>query len=185
MIEHLLQAERALANGLLDQAETLYRSAADADPRNAIAVVGLARVAVERGDEAHALELGLRALVIDPENSAAQRLVARIREVRAYRGEAVEGWTPDEVLAAAPTLGGPPAVEPSRADPTPMPEPAPTPEPTPEPTPQPAQPPGTPEPTQAREPTSEPEPTRKAWPPHQPRRPRSLLDRLLRRRPRR
>lgn len=99
MIEHLLQAERALANGLLDQAEALYRSAVEADARNAIAVVGLARVAVERGDEARALELGSRALELDPENSAAQRLVARIREVRAYRGETVEGWAPEESLA--------------------------------------------------------------------------------------
>ena len=81
MIELLLQAERALSVGLLDRAETLYRQVAAADPRNSIAVVGLARVALERGDELEALELGRRALEIDPENSAAQRLVQRLEEV--------------------------------------------------------------------------------------------------------
>ncbi len=114
MIELLLQAERALSVGLLDRAETLYRQVAAADPRNSIAVVGLARVAIERGDELEALELGRRALEIDPENSAAQRLVQRLEEVRAYRGE------PPVSVAA------PPAPEPVRAT-APRPEPMPAP----------------------------------------------------------
>ena len=85
MIELLLQAERALSVGLLEQAEILYTQVAEADPRNSIAVVGLARVALERGDEPRALELSRRALTIDPENAAAQRMVERLEEVKAYR----------------------------------------------------------------------------------------------------
>ncbi|HSK52650.1 MAG TPA: tetratricopeptide repeat protein [Clostridia bacterium] len=87
MIELLLQAERALSVGLLDQAERLYRQAADLDPRNSIAVVGLARVALERDDEPLAHDLARRALAIDPENAAAQRMVERLEEVMRYRGE--------------------------------------------------------------------------------------------------
>jgi tetratricopeptide (TPR) repeat protein len=89
MIELLLQAEGALSVGLLDRAETLYLQVERADPRNAIAVVGLSRVALERGRPQDALELARRALAIDPENVAAQRMVQRLEEVLAYRGETV------------------------------------------------------------------------------------------------
>ncbi len=109
MIELLLQAEGALSLGLLDRAETLYRQVAGADPRNSIAVVGLARVALERGDEPGALAQARRALAIDGENAAAQRLVQRLEEVLAYRGVASRA-------------------EPEMA-PAPAPEPAPVPEP--------------------------------------------------------
>ena len=89
MIEVLLQAERALSVGLVDQAERLYRLAAAADPRNSIAVVGLARVALERADDARALQLAWRAQAIDPENGAASRLAARMEEVLTTRGQAL------------------------------------------------------------------------------------------------
>jgi tetratricopeptide (TPR) repeat protein len=120
VIELLLQAEGALSLGLLDRAETLYRQVAGADPRNAIAVVGLARVALERGGESEALELARQALAIDPENSSARRMVQRLEEVLTYRG--VD-------LPVAPATPGPrvrPVVEPKSE---PAPKPAPKPEP--------------------------------------------------------
>jgi uncharacterized protein HemY len=89
VIEVLLQAEQALGMGLLDRAERLYRQAADADPRNAIAVVGLSRVALDRGDDAGALTLAWRALAIDPHNGVAIRLAGRLEEVITTRGEAL------------------------------------------------------------------------------------------------
>ncbi len=94
MIELLLQAERALSVGLVHQAEGLYRQVSDADPRNAIAVVGLARVALERADDAEAYRQARRALSIDPENVAAIRLVARLDEVFAYRGQPLPSLEP-------------------------------------------------------------------------------------------
>jgi Tfp pilus assembly protein PilF len=81
MIEPLLEAERNLNMGLLDQAERLYRQVVEHDERNAIAVVGLARVAIERGDDRRALELARRALAIDAQNAAAIRLEARLTEL--------------------------------------------------------------------------------------------------------
>ena len=86
MIELMLQAEQTLGLGLLDQAERLYAQAAEADPHNAIAIVGLARVQLERGDQAGAHELTLRALGVDPENATALRMEARLREVLAAAG---------------------------------------------------------------------------------------------------
>lgn len=90
MIEILLEAERALTAGRLDHAEHLYEQALAADPRNSIAVVGLARVALERADERRAHDLATTALSIDPENVAARRMATRLEEVFATRGEPLE-----------------------------------------------------------------------------------------------
>ena len=131
MIEPLLEAERAMSFGLLDQAERLYRQVADHDPRNSIAVVGLARVALERGDERTAYAEAKRALAIDPDNPAAQHLVMRLTEVFEGRGEA----PPEpEVPATEPVVGvadprpgprrrAPPAQAPQRPRPPPGPPP--------------------------------------------------------------
>jgi tetratricopeptide (TPR) repeat protein len=89
VIEILLAAERAISFGQLDQAERLYRQVAEADPRNSIAVVGLARVALDRGEDDESLALAREALTIDPENEAARRLVLRLEEIREARGETV------------------------------------------------------------------------------------------------
>jgi tetratricopeptide (TPR) repeat protein len=112
VIEIILQAERSLAVGQLDQAERLYRQAAELDPRNSIAVVGLARVALDRGDEREAYTLARQALEIDPENAAGQRLAERLEEIIRYRGEeppaTIEAPSKPEQAPPAP----PPAAQP-------------------------------------------------------------------------
>ncbi|HEY2887619.1 MAG TPA: tetratricopeptide repeat protein [Candidatus Limnocylindrales bacterium] len=102
MIELMLQAEQTLGLGLIDQAERLYAQAAAADPKNAIAVIGLARVQLERGDETGSHALVLRALAIDPENATALRMEARLREVLAGQGRRV---SPPPPPPAAPRQG--------------------------------------------------------------------------------
>jgi thioredoxin-like negative regulator of GroEL len=89
VIEMLLQADRLLTVDMVDQADAIYRRVAEQDPRNAIAVVGMARCALARGEDTEAYRLASRALAIDPENDMARRMTARMAEVLAFRGEAV------------------------------------------------------------------------------------------------
>jgi hypothetical protein len=112
MMELLVEAERYLSHGLLDHAERLFRQVADADPRSSIAAVGLARVALERDDDATAYAFARRAVAIDPENPAAHHLVLRLEEVVGGRG----GTLPSDVEIAritrsseAPTAPPPPS----------------------------------------------------------------------------
>jgi tetratricopeptide (TPR) repeat protein len=90
VIELLLQADRLLNVDMIDQAEAIYRRVAEQDPRNAIAVVGLARCALARGDDREGYRLMSQALTIDPEYDMARRLEARLAETLAARGESVE-----------------------------------------------------------------------------------------------
>jgi tetratricopeptide repeat protein len=115
MMELLVEGERYLSHGLLDHAERIFRQVADADPRSSIAAAGLARVALERGDEATAYAFGRRALAIDPENPGARHLVLRLEEVVRGRGETLP--TEAEIAEIAGV---------SEADIAPPPAPAPT-----------------------------------------------------------
>jgi thioredoxin-like negative regulator of GroEL len=78
MIERLLAADAALAEGELEAASRLFAQVAEADPRNAIAVVGLARIAMREGRTEEARGLLARALEIDPDEAAAQRLIREL-----------------------------------------------------------------------------------------------------------
>ena len=103
MIEQILRAENALALGLLDQAEAIYEQTLSHDPVNAIALVGLSRVALERGDERASLGFARRALVIDPENAQAGRMVDRLEEVIRERGDAIPQEDPLTSRPSAPS----------------------------------------------------------------------------------
>jgi hypothetical protein len=129
MMELLVEAERYLSHGLLDHAERLFRQVADADPKSSIAAVGLARVALERSEDATAYAYARHGLAIDPENPAARHLVLRLEEVVHGRGEALPsedeiariigstgstsarpaaGTLPSDVARAARAQAGPP-----------------------------------------------------------------------------
>ena len=115
MIEMMLEAERALAVGLIDQADRLFGQVVAADPRNSIAMVGLARVALERGDERGAYLAAKRALAIDPDNPMASHMAMRMAEILRARGEALpagsapSGAPPSAAADPAPGATGSPA----------------------------------------------------------------------------
>jgi uncharacterized protein HemY len=122
MIETLIEAERALTHGLVDQAERLYRVVRESDPKNSIAVMGLARVALERGDDATAYIHGRTALAIDPDNPAAQHLVMRLTEVMTGRGETLpDVKAVQNFEAATPSSGSTAAAPASTSKPAPAP----------------------------------------------------------------
>lgn len=111
MIEQLLQADRLLKVDQVDAAESIYGHVAELDPRNAMAVVGLARCALAKGDDRRAHALASRALGIDPQDDMARRMEARLAEILTVRGDRVErpaaagGPSPREmrpVVAGAP-----------------------------------------------------------------------------------
>jgi len=101
--------------GQIDQAQEIYEQVSTSDPKNSIAVVGLARVALERGDELGAYLLARRALGIDPENDAARRMAVRLEEVLATRGQPVDDPLPagagEPVTSTAPAPAPAPAPE--------------------------------------------------------------------------
>jgi len=88
--DRLRQADRLLAFGLLDRAEAIYGDVARSQPRNSHALLGLARVSLERGDDHAAHRLASDVLGMDPGDDEARRLEARLAEVLAVRGEPVE-----------------------------------------------------------------------------------------------
>jgi outer membrane biosynthesis protein TonB len=117
MIEILLVADRMLSVGMIDRAEHLFTQVAEADPKNAIAVVGLARVALQRGDESGAMETARAALDIDPDNVAARRLLERLEGDRAPRAAAVVAGVPEASPTAEPQPAPEVSVEPATAPP--------------------------------------------------------------------
>ena len=105
MIERLLAADAALERGDLEVAEKLFGSVAEADPRNAIAAVGMGRVAADRDDAEGARSWFVRALQIDPDEAAAQRLLTALdREVAAPTLEPAAAQALVPAVAPAPVL---------------------------------------------------------------------------------
>jgi tetratricopeptide (TPR) repeat protein len=83
--EKQIQADRLLTYGLLDQAESLYAEVLAVEPNNVEAAFGLARVALERGDEQLAFERVQSAVKINPRFDDAVRLEQRLAEILATR----------------------------------------------------------------------------------------------------
>ena len=105
--EKQIQADRLLMYGLLDQAEKLYQEVLLAEPNNVEVAFGLARVALERGDEQTAYERVQLAVRINPRFDDAQRLAKRLGEIlEARRGgppakQQTPSARPSEQAAAA------------------------------------------------------------------------------------
>lgn len=72
------RAKQALASGDYASAERAYQQAAQQNPNQALAVVGLGNVALARGQRVQAESLYQRALRMDPGNGSATRGLARL-----------------------------------------------------------------------------------------------------------
>ena len=105
MIERLLAADAALDRDEIDVAQRLFTQVAVADPRNAIAVVGLARVAMLRNAPDDARALAHRALDIDPDEAAARRLLVELDAAEASAPAAASEPGPASTVRAAPRSG--------------------------------------------------------------------------------
>jgi len=104
VIERLLAAERALEAGQLEVAERLYGQVEAADPRNAIAMTGRAKVAQAQGDLDGARRHVTRALETDPDDQAAKALSAALESpiIRAPTAQPAPAATPRPGPAPAP-----------------------------------------------------------------------------------
>jgi tetratricopeptide (TPR) repeat protein len=113
MFELLLQADKALTEGSFDQAERTYWQLIELDPTNAIAVAGLARVSLERGDEKSARTFADQALGIDPDSIAARKVLAILEHAAVESGRAEPPELPLraaqrlEALSKRRSVGGP------------------------------------------------------------------------------
>jgi thioredoxin-like negative regulator of GroEL len=105
--EKQIQADRLLVYGLLDQAERLYGDVLRAEPNNSEAAFGLARVALERGDDQLASERVQVALRLNPHNDDARRLANRLAEIidarRAAESDQSGGAAPDRPAPVRPS----------------------------------------------------------------------------------
>ena len=70
--QKITQAYEALQQGKLDEAEALYREAAQTDPGSVDAMLGLAAIASQRGHIQQAVGFYDRALELEPRNAVAQ-----------------------------------------------------------------------------------------------------------------
>jgi tetratricopeptide (TPR) repeat protein len=95
--EKQIHADRLLTYGLLDQAERLYDEVLAAEPKNVEAALGLARVALERGDEQLAHERAKRAIQINPRFDDATRFEQRLAEIIASRASRAAHHAPQAI----------------------------------------------------------------------------------------
>jgi thioredoxin-like negative regulator of GroEL len=98
--EKQIQADRLLTYGMVDQAEKLYGEVLEADPKNVEAALGLARVALERGDERVAHERAQRAVTINPAFDDAVRFERRLAEIIATRSAGATHHAPAAVRSS-------------------------------------------------------------------------------------